>query len=363
MSTEILPYDIITEEDIITACEIAGIDHKNEHDKKNLWKAIAAWDRMITAIYTDNVELFKNACNNWNDIKDRHDIIKANLTPPNEKIFEIEYPISKFSASGKFAYGSPSVERLQLLRQIRDHAQIWSGNKISSGGLFDKFHNSKNNEKRNNHLIPAWRTERTKLYPNLHPWEGLGTYPDAPQGYSTGQNFYLFVKEMGNKYEKFLKGKTRDDEEGKSGYWVSHFNSPNQISKNPVMDQGDTKQSSDSIFDFSEKNRCEVATDKEKISVIEGIVTELSGQQKSRSRKYIEPAKKRDNYTCQTCELMLSVNGKDILQVHHLSLLESEVVTTLDDLICLCPTCHYIAHTKKPPFTPEEIKQLLSGGS
>lgn len=95
------------------------------------------------------------------------------------------------------------------------------------------------------------------------------------------------------------------------------------------------------------------------IAVLEGIAREYTRLQRSRSRKYIEPAKKRDKYTCQACGLKLSVDGKRILQVHHLNPLHKEAMTTLDDLTSLCPTCHYIAHRRMPPYTPNEIKQLL----
>lgn len=95
------------------------------------------------------------------------------------------------------------------------------------------------------------------------------------------------------------------------------------------------------------------------IAVLEGIAKEYTKLQRSRSRKYIEPAKKRDKYTCQSCGLRLSVDGKHILQVHHLNPLCKEAVTKLEDLTSLCPTCHYIAHRRLPPYTPEEIKLLL----
>lgn len=95
------------------------------------------------------------------------------------------------------------------------------------------------------------------------------------------------------------------------------------------------------------------------LAVLEGITEEHTRLQRSRSRKYIEPVKRRDKYTCQACGLRLSVNGKHVLQVHHLDPLRKEAVTTLDDLTSLCPTCHYIAHRRLPPYTPEEIKRLL----
>lgn len=105
----------------------------------------------------------------------------------------------------------------------------------------------------------------------------------------------------------------------------------------------------------------ESETDKNErsISALEGIANEQRRILRSRSRKYIEPVKQRENYTCQTCGLKMSVNGKHILQIHHLTPLSKETITTTDDLACLCPTCHLIAHQRVPPYTLVEIRQFI----
>lgn len=95
------------------------------------------------------------------------------------------------------------------------------------------------------------------------------------------------------------------------------------------------------------------------LSVIEGIPREFKGIMRSRNgRKYIELAKNRDSYSCKACGFKLSIEGRDILQVHHLNPLREVVKVELDDLACLCPTCHYIAHCKYPPYTPSQIKEI-----
>lgn len=95
-------------------------------------------------------------------------------------------------------------------------------------------------------------------------------------------------------------------------------------------------------------------------SVLEGIAKEITTSKRSRTRRYIEPVKARDGYKCQACGFSLSVNGSHILQVHHLNPLIEEVKTTMNDLICLCPTCHFIAHKRTPPYAPDEIKGIIN---
>ncbi|MFM6356828.1 MAG: HNH endonuclease, partial [Planktothrix sp.] len=55
--------------------------------------------------------------------------------------------------------------------------------------------------------------------------------------------------------------------------------------------------------------------------------------------------------------------GKDFIHVHHLIPL-SEInqeyeVDPIKDLRPVCPNCHAMIHRKNPPFTIEEIKNLL----
>ena len=55
-------------------------------------------------------------------------------------------------------------------------------------------------------------------------------------------------------------------------------------------------------------------------------------------------AKIRDNYTCRSCSFHYK---KAIVQAHHLNPLrerETPRLTKLDDLVTLCPNCHYLAH-------------------
>ncbi|WP_333433361.1 HNH endonuclease [Microcoleus sp. MON2_D5] len=71
---------------------------------------------------------------------------------------------------------------------------------------------------------------------------------------------------------------------------------------------------------------------------------------------------------CYIChfnfEKLFGEIGKGFIHVHHiipLSEINQEYeVNPIQDLRPLCPNCHAMIHRKYPPFTIEEIKDLLS---
>lgn len=100
------------------------------------------------------------------------------------------------------------------------------------------------------------------------------------------------------------------------------------------------------------------------IEGMEGINREYTYLRKSRDPKLVESRKKKDKFTCQACGyfMMLSEN-KYIIDVHHINpigRISETVITSLDDLVCLCPNCHRIAHSNKgAPMKIDEIKGVL----
>jgi len=88
-------------------------------------------------------------------------------------------------------------------------------------------------------------------------------------------------------------------------------------------------------------------------------ITILSGQ---RNQALVKQCKARDNYTCQACGFYLKVNGKYVIECHHSDPIGAggERETSLSDLVCLCPTCHRIAHTREEPLSVQEIAEINS---
>lgn len=73
-------------------------------------------------------------------------------------------------------------------------------------------------------------------------------------------------------------------------------------------------------------------------------------------------------YRCAVCGLVLGEKygeaGRNVIHVHHLtpvSLMNGpKVLNPIKDLVPLCPNCHNVAHTKLPPYTPEELRNFLN---
>lgn len=76
----------------------------------------------------------------------------------------------------------------------------------------------------------------------------------------------------------------------------------------------------------------------------EGGKEAATGYRVYRSAKLANQAKERDDFTCRACNFTFK---KQIVHVHHLDPLSERLSprkTTLDDLVTLCPNCHYLAH-------------------
>lgn len=79
-------------------------------------------------------------------------------------------------------------------------------------------------------------------------------------------------------------------------------------------------------------------------SETEGEKTTVRLQKVKRSARLINKVKKADRYRCRACGFQFQ---QQIVHVHHLDPLserESPSETKPEDLVTLCPNCHYIAH-------------------
>ena len=94
---------------------------------------------------------------------------------------------------------------------------------------------------------------------------------------------------------------------------------------------------------------------------LEGYEIDRQATFLKRNEALVAKCKERDDYTCQACGFELESNGNHIIECHHTKPLavHGERMIPLSELVCLCPTCHRIAHTRKDPFTVNEIKAIL----
>jgi hypothetical protein len=94
--------------------------------------------------------------------------------------------------------------------------------------------------------------------------------------------------------------------------------------------------------------------------VEEGEPADRTYKFRKRNSKIIEQCKERDKKVCRACSFHLKTGDDYIIDYHHMYPLgggEGAVVTSLAHLICLCPTCHRVAHTRRPlPLSVDEIR-------
>lgn len=73
--------------------------------------------------------------------------------------------------------------------------------------------------------------------------------------------------------------------------------------------------------------------------------------------------------SCQVCGFAFETTygsiGKDFIHVHHVipvsQLGPDYVIDPQKDLVPVCPNCHAMLHRKEPPYTVDELRELITG--
>lgn len=103
------------------------------------------------------------------------------------------------------------------------------------------------------------------------------------------------------------------------------------------------------------------------IEVDEGEPEDRTITFRKRNAAIIQTCKERDRYTCRACGFYLKVGANYIIDCHHqipLGNNKNSKITKLDDLLCLCPTCHRIAHTRTPePLGIDQIRAVRNSST
>ena len=115
-------------------------------------------------------------------------------------------------------------------------------------------------------------------------------------------------------------------------------------------------------IELKPRQKKEIIFDLEDVEAEEGYKEDKIYLYTTRNRDIVNKRKQLDDYTCQICGFKFELNGKKIIECHHLNpLSEGEArITKIEDLVSVCPTCHRIIHLRKPPFSIEEVKQLIN---
>ncbi|HWB54594.1 MAG TPA: HNH endonuclease [Tepidisphaeraceae bacterium] len=96
-------------------------------------------------------------------------------------------------------------------------------------------------------------------------------------------------------------------------------------------------------------------------SAWEGYVEDFERLARKRNLSLARKRKKMDDFKCQACGFKLQIAGMFVLDVHHINPLSlGRTRTSIEDIISLCPTCHRIAHCRRPPYGVIEVKRIIS---
>lgn len=73
---------------------------------------------------------------------------------------------------------------------------------------------------------------------------------------------------------------------------------------------------------------------------------------------------------CSACQIILSEKygncAENVVHVHHLiplsDILEGYEIDPINDLRPVCPNCHAVIHSRMPPYTIEELREIIERG-
>ena len=105
----------------------------------------------------------------------------------------------------------------------------------------------------------------------------------------------------------------------------------------------------------------------EEVIFIEGASVEVKVNRFERDPKARAECIRQHKAICNVCSLNFSEKygeiGKGFIHVHHLTPVsdidKAYKVNPTNDLVPVCPNCHAMLHTKKPPYTPSELKKMI----
>ena len=102
-------------------------------------------------------------------------------------------------------------------------------------------------------------------------------------------------------------------------------------------------------------------------SFFEGKATEVLQTRYERNPQARKTCLAIHGYSCKICdfnfEYFYGEIGKGFIHVHHINPISSmggeyNIINPKQDLIPVCPNCHSMIHSKKPPFSIEEIQNF-----
>jgi predicted HNH restriction endonuclease len=104
----------------------------------------------------------------------------------------------------------------------------------------------------------------------------------------------------------------------------------------------------------------------------EGKMVIRTVRERQRSRKLVDDAKAQfraehdSKLFCEVCGFDFdAAYGIDYIEAHHtepIASLENETENTVEAVVMLCANCHRAAHSRTPPYTVDELKEMRNRG-
>lgn len=106
----------------------------------------------------------------------------------------------------------------------------------------------------------------------------------------------------------------------------------------------------------------------EVVGLPEGARTRIEVNRYERDRRNRAAALAIHGYACQACNVDLGdrygVAAAGLIEVHHVTPVSEVgpgyIIDPRTDLLPLCPNCHSVAHRRSPPYSTQELREMLS---
>jgi 5-methylcytosine-specific restriction protein A len=174
-----------------------------------------------------------------------------------------------------------------------------------------------------------------------------------------------FSKRILDKYN-FVKKPSRED--GTKRYWHIPFLGKNENDKFLWILRPELANALVEIFNLEIDNYyLPEEIEKEDILLFEGNTIQITVNKYERSKDARIICLKKYGYKCSVCgfdfEEKYGPIGKGKIHVHHITPIseykKEYILDPINDLVPVCPNCHLMIHSKKEPFTIEELKEII----
>ena len=145
----------------------------------------------------------------------------------------------------------------------------------------------------------------------------------------------------------------------KNGHLVSVLNS--SINKHTSLSLA--RNDSEQVYENNSESQV-LGTD-----YYEGTLKRVYLNKYERNPKLRRECIRYHGYYCKICNFNFEERygevGKDRIHVHHIIQLsqigKKHKVDPVKDMITVCPNCHFVIHSRKEPYTIDEMKKMIKG--